>query len=330
MKKLLALGLASLMTLGLAACGQSNAPAASGSDTSADASYTVGVIQLVQHPALDEATEGFKAALTDKLGEAVTVDVQNAQGDSPTCATIANQFVSDGVDLIMANATPALQAAVTATADIPVLGTSVTDYGSALSIDDWTGTTGMNVSGTSDLAPLDGQAAMLAELFPEAKNVGILYCSAEPNSAYQADTITGYFEEAGLTVTKYTFSDSNDVQSVTATAAAENDVLYIPTDNTASSNAGIIQNVCLPAGVPVISGEECQCRLCGVATLTISYYDLGYETGEMAADILADGADPATMEIQFAPTFTKKYNKENCEALGITLPDDYVAIEPAE
>ena len=156
--------------------------------------YNVGICQLVQHPALDAATEGFEAALKDKLGDNVKFDLQNASGDSATCATIINQFVSNDVDLILANATAALQAAAAGTSEIPILGTSITDYATALDIDNWTGTTGLNISGTSDLAPLDQQAAMLNELFPDAKNVGLLYCSAEPNSKYQATTVKGYLE----------------------------------------------------------------------------------------------------------------------------------------
>ena len=288
--------------------------------------YVVGICQLVQHPALDAATEGFKAALTDKLGDSVVFQEQNASGDSATCSIICSQFVGDEVDLILANATPAMLAAASATNEIPILGTSITDYGSALAIDEWTGVTGTNISGTSDLAPLDGQAAMLNEIFPDAKNVGILYCSSEPNSKFQADTITPMLEELGYTVSSYTFADSNDVAAVTQTACDECDVLYIPTDNTAASCTEAINNVALVAGVPIIAGEEGICGGCGVATLSISYYDLGYATGEMAAEILVDGADVSAMEIRYAPTFTKKYNAANCETLGIEIPEDYVAI----
>lgn len=302
-----------------------------GTSVSADeASYTVGICQLVQHDALDMATQGFKDALTEKLGDAVTFDEQNAQGDSNTCSTIINTFVSNGVDLILANATPALQAAAAGTNEIPILGTSVTEYGVALEIEDFSGTVGGNISGTSDLAPLDEQAAMLNELFPDAKNVGLLYCSAEANSQYQVDTVKTALEELGYTCEYYAFSDSNDLSSVVTTAASENDVLYVPTDNTAASNAEIINNICQPAGVPVIAGEEGICEGCGVATLSISYYDLGVATGNMAARILADGEDISTMAIEYAPNFTKKYNAPLCEALGVAIPDDYVAIGAEE
>ena len=328
-KKVIALALAAMMVLSLAACGTKTAESSASPEASAataDASYTVGICQLVQHPALDAATQGFKDALTEKLGDKVTFDEQNAAGDIPTCATIANQFVSSGVDLIMANATPALQAAQTATNSIPVLGTSVTDYGTALGIDNWSGTTGTNVSGTSDLAPLDEQAAMLNELFPDAKNVGILYCSAEANSKYQSEVITALLTDMGYAVKEYTFSDSNDLATVVTTAADESDVIYLPTDNTVASNTEIIKNVCVPAGVPIVAGEEGICKGCGVATLSISYYDLGYATGEMAYEILVNGKDPATMPVQFAPKFTKEYNADIAKALNITIPSDYTAI----
>ena len=293
----------------------------------AEGTYTVGVCQLVQHPALDAATQGFQDALTEKAGKSVTFDVQNASGDSNTCSTIVNGFVADNVDLIMANATPALQAAVAATGDIPILGTSVTDYATALDIDDWTGATGINVSGTSDLAPLDEQAAMLNELFPDAKVVGLLYCSAEPNSKYQVDVITGYLTELGYECVEYTFADSNDVASVAQSACDGSDVIYIPTDNTAASCTEAIRNVVEPAQKPVIAGEEGICKGCGVATLSISYYDLGYATGEMAYEVLANGADVATLDVAFAPNVTKEYNAELAGLLGVTVPEDYVAIE---
>ena len=312
----------------------STAVAASGMCTSAvfaeeSETYTVGICQLVQHDALDAATQGFKDALTEKLGDAVTFDEQNAQGDTNTCSTIINSFTSANVDLILANATPALQAAVAGTNEIPILCTSVTEYGVALEIDDFDGTVGGNVSGTSDLAPLDEQAAMLNELYPDAKNVGLLYCSSEANSQYQVDTVKAALEDLGYTCEYYAFSDSNDLSAVTTTAASESDVIYVPTDNTVASNTEIINNICLPAEVPVIAGEEGICAGCGVATLSISYYDLGVATGEMAAKILTGEADISEMPIEYAPQFTKKYNPTNCEALGLTIPDDYVAIEEA-
>ncbi len=289
--------------------------------------YNVGICQLVEHVALDAATQGFKDALTEKLGDSVVFDEQNAQGDSATCATIINSFVAANKNLIMANATPPLQAAAAGTVDIPILGTSVTDYATALDIADWNGSTGRNISGTSDLAPLSEQAAIIKELFPDAANVGILYCSAEANSQYQADVMKAELEKLNYTVDFYSFVDTNDVATVTTDAVDACDVIFVPTDNTAAPNTGIIDGIARPAGIPIIAGEEGICAGCGVATLSISYYDLGYTTGEMAAEILANGKDVKDLPVQYAPNVTKKYNATIAAELGIEVPEDYVAIE---
>ena len=349
MKKMLAMLLALVMILGLAACAStkpaadatatsepSNTGDSASAETSAEASdaapaengktYTVGVCQLIQHEALDAATQGFIDALKEELGDAVTVDVQNASGDSVNCGTIVNGFVSRGVDLIMANATPALTAAVSATADIPILGTSITAYGVALDIDDFNGTVGGNVSGTSDLADLQAQAQMILDWFPETKSVGLLFCSAEPNSRYQIDEVRKALEAQGVTCEEFAFTDSNDVSSVTQKAADFSDVVYIPTDNTAASNTEAIANVLIPAGVPAICGEEGICRGCGVATLSISYYDLGVTTGKMAAKILKGEANISEMPVEYTDA-TPKYNASICDQLGITPLDGYEAIE---
>ena len=328
MKKLIALVMAAIMLLSRAACGGTTAPTDAADDAAAAAqdSWTIGICQLVQHPALDAATQGFMDALNEALPGQVEFDNQNASGDIPMCSTIVNQFVAADVDLIMANATPALQAASAATIDIPSLGTSVTEYGVAMGIENFSGTVGGNVSGTSDLAPLGDQAAMIKEWFPDAKNVGLLYCSAEANSQYQVDVIKAALEGMGYTANFYSFSDSNDLAAVTEKAVAESDVIYVPTDNTVAANTGIIDNICQPAGIPVIAGEEGICGGCGVATLSISYYDLGYGTGKMAAKILTGEADISTMPIEYAPQFTKKYNPAICDALGLTAPEGYVAI----
>ena len=315
--KLLALILALIMCLSLVACGDG------GKD---DGTYSVGIVQLVQHDALDAATQGFMDALKEELGDKVTFDVQNASNEIPMCSTIAEKFVSNKVDLIMANATPALQAAAAATIEIPILGTSVTEYGVALEIENFSGTVGGNISGTSDLAPLDQQAAMLKEWFPDAKNVGLLYCSAEANSQYQVDVVKAELEKLGYTCELYAFSDSNDLSAVCNTAVAASDVIYVPTDNTVASNKTLIDNICQPAEIPVIAGEEGICGGCGVATLSISYYDLGVATGKMAAKILKGEANISEMPIEYAPDFTKKYNATICEALGLTAPEGYVAI----
>ncbi len=315
MKKIASLVLVAVMALSMTACGGSGAK------------YTVGVCQLIQHPALDAATQGFQDALKEKLGDDVAFDVQVAAGDSTSCSTITNTFAANQYNLIMANGTAALQSASSSTAEIPILGTSITDYATALDADNWTGVTGKNISGTSDLAPLDQQAACLNELFPDAKKVGILYCSAEANSKYQSDVISKELEDLGYEVEVFTFTDSNDVAQVTQSACDNSDVIYVPTDNIVANCAEAINNVALPAGVPIFAGESGICSGCGVATLSIDYYDLGYQTGLMAYEILVNGADPATMEIEFAPETTKMYNSTNAAELGVEIPADYVEIE---
>ena len=322
MKKILAVILAVMMLLSMTACASGDA-----NDAAAEKVYKVGICQLVTHDALDAATRGFQDALVEILGEgAVEFDLQNAAGDSNTCATIVNGFVASEVDLIMANATPALQAASAATADIPILGTSVTEYGVAMGIENFSGTVGGNVSGTSDLAPLTEQADMLQTWFPDAKNVGLLYCSGEANSKYQVDTVKALLEEKGYTCELFAFVDSNDMPAMTQAACAFSDVIYVPTDNAVASGTDIIDAICRPEGVPVIAGEEGICAGCGVATLSISYYDLGYATGEMAAKILTGEADVSTMPVGYAAAVTPKYNAEICEELGLTAPEGYVAI----
>ncbi|MGN0619023.1 MAG: ABC transporter substrate-binding protein [Ruminiclostridium sp.] len=319
LKRLTALISAAALAVTACACSQEGAAAKKDS-------YTVGVVQLVQHDALDAATKGFMDTLTEKLGDKVKFDVQNANGESTNCTTIATGFAASNVDLILANATGALQASAAATSTIPILGTSVTDYATALEIDNWAGTTGRNISGTSDLAPIDQQEKMLKEMFPEVKQVGIIYCSAEANSKYQANLFGEALKADGIAYKEYSAADTNEISTVVTTAVAECDVLYIPTDNTMASSTETIKNIVVPAGIPVIAGEEGICSGCGVATLSISYYDLGCKTGEMAYEILVNGADPASMAIAFAPNVTKKYNADICTQLGITPPEGYVAI----
>ena len=318
MKKILAIICAAVMLLSMAACSASKD----------DGKYVIGICQLVEHEALGAATKGFQDAIVEALGEEnVAFDLQIAAGDSTTCTNIVLDFVSSEVDLILANATPALVSASSATAEIPILGTSITEYGVALGLSDFQGTVGGNVSGTSDLAPLDQQAAMIMEWFPEAKNIGLLYCSAEPNSKYQVDTVQAELEKLGLTCKQYAFSSTSDMDAVTRKASEESDVIYVPTDNTVAESTGIIDGICRPAGIPVIAGEKGICAGCGVATLSIDYYDLGVATGKMAVKILTGEADISTMPIEYAPEFTKLYNAEICEELNITVPDGYAPIE---
>lgn len=284
--------------------------------------YTVGIVQLAPHPALDSATQGFRDALEAKLtaaGKTVEFKYQNAQGDTNTCNTIVNSFVSSKVDLIMANATAALYSAANATLSIPVLGTSITEYGVALEIENFTGVVGGNVSGTSDLAPLDEQAAMMVSTLglTAGKKVGLLYCSSESNSVYQVNQVKAYLENLGIVCTEYKFTDSNDLQSITVNAAENSDAIYVPTDNVVASNTEIINNVCTPKKIPVFAGEQDTCKGCGYATLAISYYNIGKKTGEMAADILLGNADISTMPIAYDEAPVKKYNKAACDNLGI-------------
>lgn len=326
-KKITALLTAAMMTMSLTACGGSKDTAGDSADAKDEKTYKIGICQLVQHDALDAATQGFEDALTEKLGDKVEFDLQNAGGDSPTCSTIATQFVNDGVDLIMANATPALQAAMAATPDIPIVATSVTDFATALDISDWKGTSGINVTGTADLAPLAEQAQMVKELVPDAKTVGILYCSAEANSKYQADVITKEFKSLGLEVNAQTVADTNEISSVVTKLCEEVDVIYIPTDNTIASATAAVKEIAEPANIPIVAGEEGICKGCGLATLSISYYSIGYEAGLMAYDILVNGADPAEMEIKYATELTKKYVEDRAKALNITVPEEYEAID---
>lgn len=335
-KKLLSTLMATAMVLGLVGCGNaSSTQTASGSTSSTEAGtdgkvYHIGVCQLVEHEALDAATQGFQDALKDKLGENnVVFDVQNAQGEETNCATICTGFVSDNVDLILANATASLQAASAATNSIPIVGTSITDYATALNADDWNGTSGTNITGTSDLAPLDQQEAIIKELVPDVTQVGIVYCSAEANSVFQANQIEAALEKDGIAYKEYSAADSNEIQSVVTKAVSECDCLYVPTDNTMAANVDIIKNVTVPAGIPVIAGEEGICQG-ALATLSISYYDIGQAAGEMAYEILVNGKDPGTMEIEYASATTKEYNADVADALGITIPDDYVKLSTEE
>ena len=295
--------------------------------------YTVGIVQLVRHSALDAATQGFTDALEaamEEAGKTVKIDYQDAQNETVNCSIIANNFVAKKYDLIMANATAALQACYNATEEIPILGTSVTVYDVALGLKNYDAEqgTGTNVSGTSDLAPLAEQAGMIAELVPDARRVGLLYCSSEANSRYQVEEVARCLEEmeAGYECTFYSFSDSNDLSTVVEKMVADSEVVYVPTDNTVASNTQLIDSICSREGIPVIAGEEGICSGCGIATLSISYYNLGVKTAEIAARILLDGEYVGDIPVAYDDAPVKKYNTEICEELGITVPDDYEPI----
>ena len=287
--------------------------------------YNIGICQLVQHPALDAATKGFIDAVSNELSGNVKFDKQNASGEVNNCSTIINGFVSKNVDLILANATAPLQVASASTLSIPILGTSITNYATALDLTDYTGIVGKNISGTSDLAPLDEQAKMIKDWFPNAKLVGLLYCSSEANSIYQIEEIEKYLSQLGYKSQRFSFTDTNDLAAVVQRACDLSDVIYIPTDNTAASNTESIANILISSKTPAIAGEEGICAGCGIATLSIDYYDLGFTTGKMAVKILRDKEDISKMPIEYAPV-TKKYNSEMCKIFGIEPLADYEPI----
>ncbi len=318
MKKTIALVAAALT---LALCVFSFA-GCSGGTSKEDGTYTIGICQLAEHPALDQATEGFKAYLTEKLGDKVVFEEQNAQGEQTNCTTIVNKFVSSGVDLIMANATNAVKAAREATSEIPIVGTSVTDY-AASGLVESNDAPGANVSGATDMNPVDVHVKLMGELLPDVKTVGIVYCSAEENSKLQADEAKTAFEKAGYTVNIYTVADSNEIQTVVSKACGEVDAFYEPTDNLIASNVPTMSNVTTPAKKPVLTGEESMCKNGFLATYSVSYYDLGYKAGEMAYDILVNGKNPAEMPIfRFdSNSLTLVINEDNASELGITIPD---------
>lgn len=329
-KKITAVALSAVMVGGLfAGCSSQSGTA---EKKEAKTSYKVGICQLAKHDALDAATKGFEDKLTEmgkEKGITFDFDFQNAGGDPTTCSTITNKFVSSSYDLIMANGTAALNAAATATvaSKTPVVGTSITDYGTALKIDMASdGATGINVTGSSDIAPLATQAEELLKLFPKAKKVGCLYCSSEANSKFQVDEIKKALEAKGVQCTFYSFTDSNDIQAVALTAAKNSDVIYVPTDNTAASNGGVIDAACTKEKTPIYAGEDGIFKNTNaVATLSISFYEIGQKAGEYAYDILVNGKDPATMNIYQTKNLTYVYNKDKAKEFNVTIPDNYVA-----
>ncbi|MCI8945821.1 MAG: ABC transporter substrate-binding protein [Lachnospiraceae bacterium] len=342
MKKAVALSLAVAMVIGMVTgCGSADGQnqnaetenstdvvetenAQEGAEASGDAdgsgeTYKIGVIQLTEHAALDAANEGFVAAL-DAAGINYTIDQQNAQNDQSACQTIAEKLVNDGNDLILAIATPAAQAVAGATEEIPVLVTAVTDPADAGLVAS-NEAPGNNISGTSDLTPVKEQIELLTKLLPEAKKVGILYCSAESNSEFQADLATAACTEAGLETEIFTVSSSNEIQQVVESMVGKVDVLYAPTDNTIAAGMATVTMVANDNGLPTICGEEGMVDAGGLATYGINYYEIGYMAGEMAVDILVNGADVSTMPIGYlsADKCTLKTNQETADMLNIDL-----------
>ena len=318
-KKFLAAAAACLMVAGLAACG--NEPSTPSNPD--EKVFQIGIVQLAEHPALDEATRGFKEFLTEKLGDKVQFNVQNAQGEQTNCTTIVNQFVSSKVDLIMANATNAVKAAREATSDIPVVGTSVTDYVSSGLVAS-NEAPGANVTGASDMNPVNVQVQLMKTLCPEVKTVGIVINSGEENSAIQAEEAKTAFEAEGFTVKIYSVADTNEIQTVVTAACNEVDAFYEPTDNLIAANVPTMSNITTAAGKPVICGEGGMCDSGFLATYAISYYELGRAAGEQAYNILVNGADPATTPIFFfdVSNLTLVINEENAAELGITIPEE--------
>lgn len=318
-KKFFAAAAACLMVAGLAACG--NEPSTPSNPD--EKVFQIGIVQLAEHPALDEATRGFQEFLTEKLGDKVQFNVQNAQGEQTNCTTIVNQFVSSKVDLIMANATNAVKAAREATSDIPIVGTSVTDYvfsGLVASNE----APGANVTGASDMNPVNVQVQLMKTLCPEVKTVGIVINSGEENSAIQAEEAKTAFEAEGFAVKIYSVADTNEIQTVVTAACNEVDAFYEPTDNLIAANVPTMSNITTAAGKPVICGEGGMCESGFLATYAISYYELGRAAGEQAYNILVNGADPATTPIFFfdVSNLSLVINEENAAELGITIPEE--------
>lgn len=292
--------------------------------------WKIGIAQLAQHPSLDKASKGFEDALKEELGDKVKFDLQNASGETAMVSTIINAFVSQNVDLIMANATAPLQSAAAATNSIPILGISVTDYATALELNDFTGTVGGNISGTTDLAPFDQQVEIFKDLFPGNYKVAIIYSSSEANSIFQVKNMKDLLSKAGYDVKEYSFTDSNDLPAVVQQAVSQSDILYMPTDNVAASNAEAIANIVLPAKKPMIAAEEQSAKVLGVASIAVDYYELGRLTGQMAAKVLTGQADISQMPIEAAKEIKKKINVKNAHLLGVKVPTNYEVIEGTE
>ena len=315
MKKRIAIVLSVILLLVMAAgCGTSKA----------DEKILIGVLQIEAHPALDTAYQGFVDALAEAGyvdGENITLDYQNAQGKISNCATIADKFVNDGCDLILAIATPAAQAAANATQDIPILITAVTDPASAQLVQS-NEMPGTNVTGTSDLTPVRQQMELIPLLFPEATTVGFLYSSSESNSVFQIDIARGVADNLGLEYQDFTVNNTNDIQQVVTSMIGKVDVVYIPTDNQLAKAISTVSAIATENGLPIIVGEEGMVDGGGLASYSISYYELGKITGTQAVSILKGEGEPATMPIQYQENVTFKYNEEVAEALGVTIPEE--------
>lgn len=325
MKKLTALFLAGVMALSATACSSSSsAPAAANGDASGNKQIKIGVVQLVEHPALDAAYKGFVDGLAKEGyedGKNIKITYENAQGEQANCQTIANKLVNDKSDLILAIATPAAQAVANTTKDIPVLVTAVTDPASSKLVAS-NEAPGGNVTGTSDLTPVEAQIKLLKQILPNAKKVGLLYCSSEANSKFQVDIAKKIAADLGMKTVEATVSNSNEIQQVTQSLVGKVDAIYIPTDNMISAGIATVSMVAEPAKIPLIVGEAGMIEKGGLATYGINYYDLGLLTAKQAVKILRDGAKPADMPIEYSTNCDLTLNKDVAAKIGITFPQE--------
>ncbi|MGN8913802.1 ABC transporter substrate binding protein [Anaerofustis butyriciformans] len=319
-KKILAITICLALFLGISGCG---------SNDGSNKVYKIGVLQLVQHDALDKANEGFMKALEDngfKDGENIEVDYQNAAGDQSNCQTISDSFINDGKDLILAIGTPAAQAVANKTKDIPILVTAVTDPADAGLVKS-NEKPETNVSGTSDLTPVEEQIDLLKQIVPDAKTVGVMYCSNESNSILQAGIAKKAIEAKGMTYVEGTVSNSNEIQQVASSLVDKADVIYVPTDNMVSAGIATVAMVANEKDVPIICGESGMLEGGALATYGIDYYNLGYKTGLQAVKILKGEAKVEDMPIEYLAEEDLEIavNEEAAKTLGITIPDSIMS-----
>jgi putative ABC transport system substrate-binding protein len=318
--KFFVLSLLVVFSFSLAGCGEKQPPASSNQDSEL---IKIGIVQIAEHPALDGAREGFIEALKEKGfvdGEKIKIDYQNAQGDMSVAKTIADKFVTDKVDLVLAVATQAAQAMANASSDIPILVTAITDPVDAGLVDSLE-EPGRNVTGTSDLTPVKSQLELLKQLVPDVKNVGVLYNAGEANSVIQVDIAKQAAQELGLTIVEGTVANVSEVNQVAQSVAKKVDALYVPTDNTVASAIQAVVQVAEEQKLPLICGEEAHVDNGGLATRGINYFELGKQTGEMAVEVL-NGKKPAELAVQFQSNTELVINLKAAERIGLTIPQE--------
>ena len=307
------------LTLALAACGGESAGGSDTSTSTTGTTYKIGVLQLTEHAALDASNEGFVAALDD-AGIDYEIDQQNAQNDQSACQTIASKLVNDGDDLILAIGTPAAQAVAGATSDIPIIGTAITDFAESGLVED-NEAPGVNLTGTSDMNPVADQMDLLQQLLPDAKTVGLLFCTAEANSEIQIQMAEEELDKLGIAHERFTVSSSNEIQQVVESMVGQVDVIYTPTDNTIAAGMTTVAMVANENKLPTICGEVGMVENGGLASISINYEELGYRAGEMAVEILTEGADPAEMPIgtMGSDECDLVYNQETADEIGVDV-----------